>query len=488
VDVQALQKQIADLQEQLKSGPNHTASEEGFSNMDSVAPGDQTNCGMVAQNDTHNTHPVPGSALEKTAWTSALQQSPSGGSHPSHDLNQLEGERDNPRAIRSFDGPVAALEHSDAEGGSLDDDDQHIYGGTSILHHGSRGPLSSTSPHTSQPVYFQEMARDRLVAYAAIQKQQEMTIYSVPDITSNIDFDGVPKGTAMHLLDMHWNRQHLSYLVTHRPAIMDSLITKGPYVNKLLLNSIFFSSSLYSDRLFVRSNKQDSNTRGTAFYNRFKRLLVREIDRPSIPTVAALLTCGASLVPYGKQSAGWALCGTAYRMITDLGLDLNLPSDDLNLESTRLSAVDLEIRRRVYWGAFATDRFQCLFLGRAPTLQRSRATVSREYLDSCEEMEEWKPYWDPAAERVDTTVPLYQPRPAYAVSTFQHLLALMDIAGRIIDTFYSVSSAYTPEQVLRHARDQIRIDLLEWKDTLPTHLQFDPSRHPTPPPHQITPQ
>lgn len=83
-------------------------------------------------------------------------------------------------------------------------------------------------------------------------------IYSTPSVAANIDFDGVPMDMAMHLLDLHWNRLHLMYLLTYRPAIMDSLFNNGPYVNKLLLNAIYLQSSLYSDRTSLRSDPENS--------------------------------------------------------------------------------------------------------------------------------------------------------------------------------------------------------------------------------------
>ncbi|KAE8330273.1 fungal-specific transcription factor domain-containing protein [Aspergillus sergii] len=254
-------------------------------------------------------------------------------------------------------------------------------------------------------------------------------------MAATIDFDGVPMDTAMHLLDVHWNRLHLMYLLTYRPAFKDSLLNNGPYVNKLLMNAIYIQSSLYSDRKPLLPDTGDPQASGMAFYGRFKSLLVHYIDKPDLPTVVALLLCGACLVQYGKQSAGWVFCGMAYRMIFDLGYHLEDRKPSHSGGDMILSPLEREIRRRVYWGAYATDKSQSLYFGQNPAFYLSQGNVPREFLDSFEELEEWKPYIDPNIEPSNAKAPMY--------------------------------------------RD-------EWRSGLPSHLSFDPSVDDPPPPHQMT--
>ena len=137
-----------------------------------------------------------------------------------------------------------------------------------------------------------------------------------------------PPELAKHFFDMHFNRQHYAYLLSYRPAIMDSLAAGGgPWANKLLLNAIYYSSALYSDRECVRADPNDPQSNGYHFYKRFQQLLVGEMDKPSIPSAVALLLTSATLVSQGRSSAGWSLSGTAYRMIIDLGCHMMLGPD-----------------------------------------------------------------------------------------------------------------------------------------------------------------
>ncbi|KAB2571019.1 putative transcriptional regulatory protein [Lasiodiplodia theobromae] len=172
-------------------------------------------------------------------------------------------------------------------------------------------------------------------------------------------------------------------------------------------------------------------------------------------------------------------------MITDLGCHLDIPHSASDAE---LTAIDMEIRRRVYWGAYVGDKFQSLFLGRPPAMLESAGKVSREYLDSYEELEMWTPYVDPLVESSDATVPAYPGRPSYALSTFRSLLQLCDIAARIIDAFYSINSAEISQDALLETRHDVREQLSQWKNNLSLWLKYDPSTQPTPPPHQVTPQ
>ncbi|OGM47332.1 hypothetical protein ABOM_003854 [Aspergillus bombycis] len=374
-----------------------------------------------------------------------------------------------------------------ADPSSLEGRQIQVYGATSLLPSYLEAPLANfQSKETDEDAFLKNVTRDRLIAFSAIIKQKETIIYSTPNIAANIDFDGVPVDMAMHLLELHWNRLHFMYLLTYRPVIMDSLFNSGPYMNKLLLNAIYLQSSLYSDRLSLRSDPDDSQTMGMSFYERFKSLLIHYVDKPTLPTVVALLTCGACLLQYGKQSASWVYCGMAYRMIVDLGYHLEDQRCSQSGEHAKLSALDKEVRRRVYWGAYATDKFQSLYLGRPPGLQQCYSNVPRDFLDSYEELEEWRPYIDPRARLGDTSVPVYPGRPSYAVSTFQCLLQLSVITETIVNAFYSTNDAKASEHILVQSRQSVKAQLDRWRETLPGHLLFNPDTDETPPPHQMT--
>lgn len=151
----------------------------------------------------------------------------------------------------------------------------------------------------------------------------------------------------MHLLNLHWNRQHHSFLITYRPAFMRDMACGGPYFSKLLLNAIYFGASKFSPRLEVRRDPDDVRTAGWLYRRRVKELLGQSLDSSEITTIQALLVMTNSLFALGdERSAAWLYAGIALRMIIDLGMHVDAQG------LPRLSDEDLEIRRRVFWGAF----------------------------------------------------------------------------------------------------------------------------------------
>jgi hypothetical protein len=332
-------------------------------------------------------------------------------------------------------------------------------------------------------------SKSRLISNAALQRQREPRIFRQP--SNLVDLDGCDPELARHLLDLHFNRQHYAYLISYRPAIIESLANGGgPWVNKLLLNSIYYSSTLYSDRPYLRSDPDDLNSIGARFYQRFRQLLSDEIDKPSIPTAAALLLTSATLVSHGRSSAGWSLSGMAYRMIIDMGCHLMLGPDYQNMSSQdhdQLLRRDLEqeMRKRLYWGAFITDATQALYLGRPCMFAAGEARVPLRFLDTFEELEEWEPYIDPQSP-VEPPPP-YMPQPAHALSTFSSLARLFQISTRIIE-LYGIQTIKCSSEYLQDKKISIEKSLEHWSIALPAHLRFDPGKPFTPPPHQITPQ
>lgn len=207
---------------------------------------------------------------------------------PQDDQDEEEGEIDG--AIDSSGGGITPREADIAGLNVSQNGDISVHGASSVLH-----PLQRvTSANTTRNYETSASAiRARLVSFATFSAQRETRLWRSPRDT--LDLDGVDIEMAKHLLDLHWNRQHLAYLLTYRPAIMDSLSNQGPWANKLLLNAIYYSSSLYSDRVCLRSDPNDPQTAGLRFYDRFRALLADEMAKPSIPSAIALLLTSATL-------------------------------------------------------------------------------------------------------------------------------------------------------------------------------------------------
>lgn len=137
-----------------------------------------------------------------------------------------------------------------------------VHGVTSHLHQPPVKPQQGEALSEEEEALYTQTTMDQLFAFAALQRQREIFMFNnlSQRLDVKIELDSLPVESAVHLLELHWNRQHLAYLLTYRPAIFDSLTNDGPYANKLLLNAIYYSSCLYSDRVMFRSDPSDPQT------------------------------------------------------------------------------------------------------------------------------------------------------------------------------------------------------------------------------------
>ncbi|RHZ68737.1 hypothetical protein CDV55_107322 [Aspergillus turcosus] len=351
--------------------------------------------------------------------------------------------------------------------------DSSYHGLTSTLFDDARTNLHSQMQLAdySGPV---EPIRKQLMGEAAYQRQLEELNFR----QGKLDFDGVDPELGMHLLSLHWNRQHHSFLITYRPAFMRDMATNGPYFSKLLLNAIYFGASKFSNRPEVRKDPDDARTAGWTFRMRVKELLGSALDRSEITTIQALLVMTSSLFALGdERSAAWLYAGTAFRMIIDLGMHVDAT---LLPNMRRLSGEDLEIRRRVFWGAFVVDKIQSLYQGRPASLQHFDSKVLLSFLDHFEELEPWQPF-------AYSDVQSYPGSPAYSVSTFTQLCKLSLILNEILNKVYSERSSNRSPQDLIATLNTLDVQLKNWHAALPDHLRFDnETTGAVPPPHVLS--
>jgi hypothetical protein len=294
---------------------------------------------------------------------------------------------------------------------------------------------------------------DILIANAALQRQLEHKL------SKSNAIEGVPTNVALRLLECHWSRQHHTFLLTYRPAIMRDLQISGPYASPFLINAIFACSSKFSGLIQVRENPTDPASAGQRFFTRCDDLLAQEglLMKSTIPTIVGLLLLGSTYNARGETPKGWLYSGYALRMIYDLGLHLD------PVETTDVLE-EIEIRRRVFWGAFVCDKLQSLYLGRPMAIHVRDSRVTQQFLDMYEEMELYAPV-NPGAYSTTHCIPMH------SVSTFRQLCELSKIMTTIIDTFYIIGATISNAQ---NSLQTVEAALHHWKDSLPSELDFQP--------------
>ena len=226
-----------------------------------------------------------------------------------------------------------------------------------------RGPTNTLYEEVEGRVVREEEIPDQyasaiLTANAAMERQREAGYRQ--SLLARGEIEGVSAELALHLLDIHWSRHHF-FLLTYRPAFYRDMMTGGPYYSTLLFFAIMAVSSRYSERMEVGGGDHSAES-GTFFYQKAKELLVDAMDKSSIPTATALLLLGNALVSAGKVDRGWLYTGMGIRMIIHLGLHFNINQASSTKKKHTLE--DIEIRKRLFWGAYVCEKLQSLYLGR----------------------------------------------------------------------------------------------------------------------------
>ncbi|KAH6952874.1 fungal-specific transcription factor domain-containing protein [Fusarium avenaceum] len=340
---------------------------------------------------------------------------------------------------------------------SVDDTGRtNIFGPSSALHNPARSETHNPSVHHSTTL---ENVKNGLIANAALQRHLEYRLAKLSTIA------GEPTELALHLLNLHWARQHHTFLLTYRPAVMRDLACSGQYCSAFMLNAIFACSSKFSARSEVRDDPSDPSSAGRRFFVRCDDLLIKDalLIRPHITTIVGLVLLGSTYNARGETSKGWLYTGYAIRMVYDLGLHLDPKKTTENPE-------EIEIRRRVFWGTFVCDKLQSLYMGRPVAINLRDSQVSREFLDLYEETEPFVPSTlitgSPCPSlTVEDTIPIH------SVSTFQQLCLLSKIMTTIVNCFYVVGATFSNAQ---SSLAKIEQALLQWRETLPSELNFQP--------------
>lgn len=126
------------------------------------------------------------------------------------------------------------------------------------------------------------------------------------------------------------------------------------------------------------------------------------------------------------------------------------------------------------------DKIQSLYQGRPVSLKETDALVPIKFLDTYEELENWKPF------AYSTSSPDYPGMPAYSTSTFTCLCKLSVTMSDILSSIYTERSSNQSPIQLAKMLGELQLKLDQWQADLPEHLQFDPGKVPTaalPPPH-----
>ncbi|KAJ5090646.1 hypothetical protein N7532_009330 [Penicillium argentinense] len=343
-----------------------------------------------------------------------------------------DGDNSNRRAASLYHGPTSTAYDDTARSGN--------------------GIGNDEMPHDPAS---EEWARNVLFVQTARQRQLEPLNLAA----RRLDFDGLDPEIGMHLLSIYWSRQLYTAQIIYRPVFMRDMACAGPYFSKLLLNAILFTVSKHCSRSEIRSNPDDITTAGWRFRQRFTELLRESFDKSKITTIQALLIMSNSLFSRcDERSLSWLYAGNAFNMIIDLGLHVASSDDTMNAE-------ELEIRKRVLWGAYSIDKIQCLFQGRPPLLRHTNIKALLKFLDEYDEMDTFQAITYKQPGSVGPAVP------SLNVSLLTKLCELSVIIDRIMCELYS-ESAQAARGQSEDISENINLELCRWRQSLPPELDY----------------
>ncbi|KAL4933722.1 transcription factor domain-containing protein [Aspergillus undulatus] len=169
------------------------------------------------------------------------------------------------------------------------------------------------------------------------------------------------------------------FAVIDEELFRQDMVTGGRYWSPLLHISILAVGSRYSHRLDVRSDPDDSNTAGRMFLEVAKPYLQREMERPSVTTIQALVAMGMFYIATGADAAGWLHHGMANRLSLDMGLNL----DPAGFQETNILSIrEVQLRRQIYWALYCHDKWSSLYTGRICSMLDPQGAVRIPDLDN----------------------------------------------------------------------------------------------------------
>ncbi|KXH28465.1 hypothetical protein CNYM01_10576 [Colletotrichum nymphaeae SA-01] len=183
-----------------------------------------------------------------------------------------------------------------------------------------------------------------------------------------------------------WQYPHFMFI--YREAFLRDHFgdrVRGKYWSSALLLSICALGTLMSPEKRHRDASEQFFSAAESI------LIVSGFTKPSIVTVQGFLCLAFYEIGRGNLSKGWGFSGIAFRMAQDMGFQRD-PKHWVSHDASLATEEDLEIRRRIFWGCYTSDKLISLILGRSVYLFYDDAEVeTTNRLPDFPEMKPWLP-------------------------------------------------------------------------------------------------
>ncbi|KAJ4854525.1 fungal specific transcription factor domain-containing protein [Trichoderma breve] len=193
-------------------------------------------------------------------------------------------------------------------------------------------------------------------------------------------------------------------------------------------------------------------------------IMVSGLAKPSIPTVQTFLCLAFYEIGRGNLSKGWSFSGIAFRMAQDLGLQRD-PDNWVPHDPSLGTHEDGEIRRRIYWGCYNSDKLISLILGRPVHLVYDAAEVDAlKILPDGPAMEYWRPVGF-EGNGGDTMGGISN------IPFVQEQIRLSRIVESMMTVLFPIR--INQDAISRTSNlDKLNLELLRWYESLPTFAKW----------------
>ncbi|KAG0364117.1 hypothetical protein BGZ54_007833, partial [Gamsiella multidivaricata] len=236
-----------------------------------------------------------------------------------------------------------------------------------------------------------------------------------------------------------------------RKTFMEAHRQNRPDLSQILiLNAIFCNACWYSDDPVVA---QES----TKYFNRAKIILDETYHVSNISTIQALLLMSHHQYATGNYSGGWLYTGMASRIATDIGLHRqDVQSDEPE---------QAEIRKRVWWALYLSDRFGSAILGRPMTFRDEDFNMALPSDD-----------WIPEVIGEDVVEQPYEPEKTISCRLLWSMKLFIQM-GKVLNTMHcikaEINGTYLAD-VSKTQLPQLHNALTSWFLALPNELMYTP--------------
>lgn len=175
-----------------------------------------------------------------------------------------------------------------------------------------------------------------------------------PHPNSNESWTNVTSDGAFveHLMALYFCWEYPTFASLNKEHFLEDMRAGNPrYCSSLLVNALLAVGCRFSTQAQARTDPNDSNTAGDAFFTEAERLLDLESDRHTLTTIQALGLMSIREASCGRSSRSIFLSGQSIRLAIEMGLHFDV--QDGRSDNAKL---DHAVRSATFWGAFSLDQ------------------------------------------------------------------------------------------------------------------------------------